>query len=196
MYSSLSWMEAGRWLFVFWVRITSQGDGTGGNHSSNVNSFLLSDSLCNRGFQKIFICCCLAPYKTEGFQKILIYSKINKNIFFKLSMKYLGSNMYFGVICVWKGRRGLFTAESWFCSSYMTEVTISLDDLSHLSAFHQIKGNVCIELAAKDDLKIIFIFSITRQHAKNNWLPQCKAAMQMYARSLLHQQKTPLLKLN
>lgn len=171
MYSFLSWMGAGRWLFVFGVRITSQRDGAGGNHSSNMNSFLLSDSLYNRGFQKIFICCCLAPYITEGFQNIFIYSKINKNNLKKLSIKYLGSNMYFGVLCVWKGRRGWFTAESWFCSSYMAEVTINLDDLSHLSAFHQIKGNVSTELAAKDGLKIIFIFCISRQHAKNNWLP-------------------------
>lgn len=59
-------------------------------------------------------------------------------------------------------------AESWFYSLYMAEVTSYLDDLSHLSAFHQMKGNVHAELAAKDGLKVIFIFCISRQHAKNN----------------------------
>lgn len=33
-------------------------------------------------------------------------------------------------------------AESWFYPLYMAEVTSYLDDLFHLSAFHQMKGNV------------------------------------------------------
>lgn len=59
-------------------------------------------------------------------------------------------------------------AESWFYSLYMVGVTSDLDDFSHLPSFHQMKGNVHAELAAKDGLKIILIFCISRQHAKTS----------------------------
>lgn len=59
-----------------------------------------------------------------------------------------------------KGGGGKVKAESYFCSLHMAEVTRNLEDFSHLSAFHQIKGNVHAEPAPKDGLKVIFIWCI------------------------------------
>lgn len=50
-------------------------------------------------------------------------------------------------------------AESWFCSLHMAEMASNLEDMSHLSAFRQIKGNVHAEPAAIDDLRL-FSFGV------------------------------------
>lgn len=54
----------------FRIRITSLGDGAGGNHFSDVNSLLLSGSSYNTGFHKMFI----------GFQNKKVKKKKKKTL--------------------------------------------------------------------------------------------------------------------
>lgn len=46
-----------------------------------------------------------------------------------------------------------------FCSLHMAETASNLEDVSHLSAFHQIKGNIHAKMAAIEDLRL-FSFGV------------------------------------